>query len=90
MIEIPWRGIRAGSENMEKTDGVIADTLGIRPQDKGALQVLHTLLAGITASLQAMMTFPEQAWDWEIFPEPSNGRGQTTGMGARARGLPVV
>ncbi|KAL1703855.1 hypothetical protein EV121DRAFT_207000 [Schizophyllum commune] len=90
MIEIPRRGIRARFGSEEKADGVAANALRIRPQDKGALQVLHTLLAGITASLHAMMTFPEQAWDWEICPEPSNGRGQTTGMGARARGLPVV
>ena len=90
MIEIPRRGIRAGFGSAEKADGVVTNALGVRMHDKGALQVLHTLLAGITASLQAMMTFPEQAWDWEVCPEPSNGRGQTTGLGARARGLPVV
>ena len=66
MIEIPRRRIRAGFGSAEKADGVAANALRIGPQDKGALQVLHTLLAGITASLQAMMTFTEQAWDWEI------------------------
>ena len=90
MIEIPRRRIRAGFGSAEKADGVAANALRIGPQDKGALQFLHTLLAGITASLQAMMTFPEQAWDWEICPEPYDGRGQATGLSTRARGLPVV
>lgn len=90
MVKIPRRGIRVGSENMEKTDVAVANALSVRPRDKGALQVLHTLLAGITASLQAMMTFPDQAWDWEICPETCDGRGQATGVGTRARGLPVV
>ncbi|KAL1681150.1 hypothetical protein EV122DRAFT_275513 [Schizophyllum commune] len=90
MIEIPMRGIRAGSGSAEKAEVAVTSALSVRPQDKGALHVLHTLLTGITASLQAMMTFPEQAWDWEICPEPCDGRGQAAGMGTRARGLPVV
>ncbi|KAL1742768.1 hypothetical protein HDZ31DRAFT_83892 [Schizophyllum fasciatum] len=54
---------------------------------KGGAQVLHTLLATITASVQAMMALPEHSWDAGLYAEQDAMSGRSR-MDACA--LPLV